>query len=448
MYPSLPQISPYKTINKLDTLLNTIKLCKSSGINDSSIVDKLSISNDVALNIILNHKKLMEDDIINCLVNDVEIVSKNSARYELLDMIKNGINSDNHVVEVCNICPKKYSMIHRIFEERSKLLKNRRDECVYPFIIAGSFATKIAMEYYNCNNIFEEGDIDIFTPIEPSIGKQEFEELFIKDKKKVQIVIKDIDRYLNHVDHSQKSNIDAIRNSHLRYGSYIVHMFDLDCCRFFILPSLDKIFPTSFTLVGTKSSIEAIKKMKFTVNKYMASIPRTFFRVKKYRERGFDISVEDIPCLYSGNINKFYGTDYENDHNNMERYLRYAHGIDHVGKKFVSKQNNKLLYPDHWCIDDTTRSQCNKWDLLLPKPSSSTYKKCQYFIENDMLNIFIDKIDGEKGILYCCISLNLKDKTYRYDVSEIEYNNREGKEVYWIRSTDNFMILNLEKMQI
>lgn len=229
----------------------------------------------------------------------------------------------------------------------------------------------------------------------------------------------------------------------LRSASLIIHMYDLDCCKFFIYNGM---------VFTTDEGVQALETRTFTVRKEFMGSVDTVARVDKYRERGFNIitSIPDkILCIsYYGNKEQ-YSDNTISYPRSFDDTLRYIFGIDpykndtyiSLYEPFSWLSNKDLLEHDELAskvarlinknskyrlsIDDVLNSKWKKVEGL-PTVQFDTFELTDIHVTDNLIVL-------EFTIGYCMVTYTIDKKNYTgyYRMNIVRPRDKPGKIVYW-----------------
>lgn len=167
--------------------------------------------------------------------------------------------------------------------------------------IGGSYAMEVASNVLDIGNYYHN-DIDVYIADKAdAISGDQYQNILLQDRK-----------------------------ISISTAAFIIHMYDLECCKFFIY---------SGYVFAAKSGIEALEKRAFTVNSRFMGCPDTIERVKKYKERGFNITTE-VP-------EKFYDITYYETHSNLNKNtILFPRNINKILEELFDIKNGKAFKRD------------------------------------------------------------------------------------------------------
>lgn len=236
-----------------------------------------------------------------------------------------------------------------------------------------------------------------------------------------------------------------LRKINIRTASLTIHMYDLECCQFFIYNGL---------VFGTEEAIQALETRKFTVRKEFMGCADTVIRVEKYRERGFYITTpkpDKILCL------SYYGGSRGKYDNNIISYPRSFRdtlynifGINPwndnkpvtLEQSFTwSKSDNCMLEHEKQAIkvarlikknaeyilsmDDVLKCRWKKVEGI-PTVQENTFELTDVYINDNI--IMLEFIIGYMMITY---TIDKKQCTGYYTLNIIKPIDKPGKIRYW-----------------
>lgn len=289
-------------------------------------------------------------------------------------------------------------------------------------------------------------DIDLFTyenvEIDNSFGKIEF------------VIKKQWREVFSYRVPKEKEIRDKI------FASLIIHLFDLDCCRFVCIPeevkkesstsineSMEKSYKWNlYTCLSGKRFLE--EKINY-VDRYNARSLKVHSRIQKYKERGFESHIEMPDRINQmGDIYAYVPKQRENskdkdkpnivfDNRDLLWFIQHQHGIE-LHKSYPWYEQ----YLSH--IEDNTDKRQVILDLIrtkLKSPSKLMIALLSFLqgipdnyiddLERCIISVGkdhrIENIDTSDVLLECRYSYAEEGKTYAF------FPIVHKKKVYWIR---------------
>mgnify|MGYP001025090085 CR=1 FL=1 len=198
-------------------------------------------------------------------------------------------------------------------------------------VIAGSYAGYLA----GINK--EYNDIDIFKYKQYYGGEK-------REGKKIEIIIKyDWEKALMQ---EMKKEIEIEGEKYegklITFASFIIHLFDLDCCRYCVIPTIDRKYYLMTCSTGKRFLDEKVNY----VDEYNARSLKVQARVYKYAQRGIKTLIQKPDTI---NYTSIYGYAKQNhtygivhDKRHIEWFLYHQHGIN-INELFFKHKNKDII---------------------------------------------------------------------------------------------------------
>jgi len=198
-------------------------------------------------------------------------------------------------------------------------------------VIAGSYAGYLA----GINK--EYNDIDIF----------KYEEYYGAEKregKQIEIIIKyDWEKALmQEMEKEIEIEGEKYEGKLITFASFIIHLFDLDCCRYCVIPTIDKKYYLMTCSTGKRFLDEKINY----VDEYNARSLKVQARVYKYAQRGIKTLIQKPDTV---NYTSIYGyakhdrtVGIVHDKRHIEWFLYHQHGIN-INELFFKHKNTDII---------------------------------------------------------------------------------------------------------
>src|SRR3989338_5549111 len=198
-------------------------------------------------------------------------------------------------------------------------------------VIAGSYAGYLA----GINK--EYNDIDIF----------KYEEYYGAEKregKQIEIIIKyDWEKALmQEMEKEIEIEGEKYEGKLITFASFIIHLFDLDCCRYCVIPTIDKKYYLMTCSTGKRFLDEKINY----VDEYNARSLKVQAIVYKYAQRGIKTLIQKPDTV---NYTSIYGyakhdrtVGIVHDKRHIEWFLYHQHGIN-INELFFKHKNTDII---------------------------------------------------------------------------------------------------------
>lgn len=258
--------------------------------------------------------------------------------------------------------------------------------------IGGSYAMFVASNILDCGH-YEHNDIDVYiADVSDSIQGDKYQNILLEDRK-----------------------------ISITTAAFIIHMYDLECCKFFIYGGY---------VFAAEGAIEALTNKAFSVNSRFMGCPDTIERVKKYQGRGFNITTEEPE--------KFYDITYYEAHIDTPRNtILFPRNINKILEELFDIKDGKAIVRDMGrgldkikehasCLADSYRKDL--YSIPLISHPSKILKYYDYFIK-DISKVEWKRIDNlpsiDKEYVLC-------DVVVDNDLIMVEFGTRIYRIVYVI----------------